>query len=74
MIFDPFSLVEKVVDYILIKRYGISSEREDTMKYRNVALFFVIASLFLNFLPHHAATASAGTTAILTFSHIPTGG
>ena len=45
------------------------------MKYRNVALFLVIASLFLNFLPHDAATATAGTTAILTFSHIPaTGG
>jgi len=66
--------VEKIVDYILIKRYGISLEREGTMKYRNVALFFVIASLFLNFLPHRAATASGGTTAILTFSHIPTGG
>ena len=69
-----FSLVEKIVDYILIKRYGISLEKEGTMKYRNVALFFVIASLFLNFLPHRAATASGGTTAILTFSHIPTGG
>jgi hypothetical protein len=45
------------------------------MKFRNLALFFVITSLFLSFLPHHAATASAGTTAILTFSDIQaTGG
>jgi hypothetical protein len=75
MILDIFSLVKKIFDLILINRYGISLEREGTMKYRNVALFFVITSLFLSFLSHRAATASAGTTAILTFSHIPaTGG
>ena len=60
--------------YQPINRYGISLNGEDIMKFRNVALFFVIASLFLSFLPHHAATASAGTTAILTFSHISTDG
>jgi hypothetical protein len=67
--------VKKIFDFILTKRYGISLERRDTMKYRNLALFFVLASFFLSFLPHNAATPSAGTTAILTFSHIPaTGG
>jgi len=74
MILGTFLLVGKNVDYILIKLYGVSLEGEVTMKYTNVALFFVIAGLFLNFLPPHAATASAGTTAILTFSYIPTGG
>jgi len=44
------------------------------MEYRNIALFFVITSFFLSFLPHHATTGSAGTTAILTFSHIPATG
>ena len=66
--------MKKIFDYILITGYGISSEREGSMKYRNVALFFAIAGLILNFLPHRVATASAGTTAILTFSHIPTEG
>ena len=44
------------------------------MKYRDVALVFVVASLFLNFFPHHAGTASGVRTVILTFSHIPTEG
>jgi hypothetical protein len=67
--------VKKNFDFILAKRYGISLERRDTLKYKNVTLFFVVAGLFLSFLPHNAAAASAGTTAILTFSHIPaTGG
>ena len=67
-------LVGKSIDYLLIKMYGVSSEREVTMKYRDVALFFVVASLFLNFFPHLVGTASGGRTVILTFSHIPTEG
>jgi hypothetical protein len=64
----------KHVDYILTKWYGVSPEGEVTMKYRDVALFFVVASLFLNFFPHLVGTASGGRTVILTFSHIPTEG
>jgi hypothetical protein len=72
---DTFSLVKKNFDFILTNGYGISLERRDTMKYRNLPLFLVLASLFLSFWPHNAATSSAGTTAILTFSHISaTGG
>jgi hypothetical protein len=75
MILDTFSLVKKTFDFILTKGYGISLEGRDTMKFRNVAIFFVLASIFLSFLPYNAATSAAGTTAILTFSHIPaTGG
>jgi hypothetical protein len=73
MILDTFSLVKKIFDLILTNRYGISLERRDTMRYKDVTLFFVVAGLFLSFLPHNAAAASAGTTAILTFYHIPTG-
>jgi hypothetical protein len=35
------------------------------MKYRNVALFCIIASLFLLFGPKQAVTAAAGTTVTL---------
>jgi hypothetical protein len=67
--------VKKIFDFILTNGYGFSLERRDALKYKNVTLFFAVAGLFLGFLPHNAVTASAGTTAILTFSYIPaTGG
>ncbi len=43
------------------------------MKYRNVALFFAIVSLFLLFACHHALTAAAGTTVKLTVPNLPRG-
>jgi len=44
------------------------------MKYRNVALLFMIASLFLLLAPHRAVTAAAGTTVKLTVPNLPSGG
>jgi len=44
------------------------------MKYRNVALFFAIASLFLLFACYHTVTAAAGTTVKLTVPNLPCGG
>jgi len=41
------------------------------MKYRNIALFFVIASLLLLLAPHRAVTAAAGTTVGLTIPNLP---
>jgi hypothetical protein len=44
------------------------------MKFRNIALFFVIASLFLLLAPHRAATAAVGTTVKLMVPNLPSGG
>jgi len=44
------------------------------MKYRNVVLFFIIASLFLLFGPKQAVTAAAGTTVTLSVPNLPSGG
>jgi len=44
------------------------------MKYRNVVLFFVIASLFLLFGPKQAVTAATGTTIKLMVPNLPSGG
>ena len=44
------------------------------MKYRNVALFFVIASLFLLFVPQKAVSEAAGTTVKLRVPNLPSGG
>jgi hypothetical protein len=44
------------------------------MKYRNVALFFVIASLFLLFVPQQADSEAAGTTVKLSIPNLPCGG
>ena len=44
------------------------------MKYRNVTLFFIIASLFLLFAPKQAVTAAAGTTVKLMVPNLPSGG
>lgn len=43
------------------------------MKYRNVALFFAIANLFLLFVCHHTLTAATGTTVKLTVPNLPRG-
>jgi len=44
------------------------------MKYRNVVLFFVIASFFLLFVPQKAVSATAGTTVKLMVPNLPSGG
>ena len=44
------------------------------MKYRNVVLFFAIASLFLLLVPQKSVTAAAGTTVKLMVPHLPSGG
>lgn len=44
------------------------------MKFRNIALFFIIASLFLLFGPKQAVTAAAGTTVKLMVPNLPSGG
>jgi len=44
------------------------------MKHRNVVLFFVIASLFLLFVPQKAVSATAGTTVKLMVPNLPSGG
>ena len=44
------------------------------MKYRNVALFFVIASLFLLFVPQKAVSEAADTTVKLRVPNLPSGG
>jgi len=49
-------------------------KKESPMKYRNVILFFVIASLFLLFVPQQAVTAAAGTTVKLSVPNLPCGG
>lgn len=41
------------------------------MKYRNIALFFIIASLLLLFAVDRAGTAAAGTTVGLTIPNLP---
>ena len=43
------------------------------MKYKNVALFFVIASLFLLFVPQKAVSEAAGTTVKLRVPNLPSG-
>jgi len=43
------------------------------MKYRNVVLFFVIASLFLLFVPQKAVSEAAGTIVKLTVPNLPSG-
>jgi hypothetical protein len=44
------------------------------MKYRNVVLFFVVASLFILFAPHKAVSETAGTTVKLSVPNLPSGG
>jgi hypothetical protein len=44
------------------------------MKYRNVVVFFVIASLFLLFVPQQADSEVAGTTVTLSVPNLPSGG
>jgi len=44
------------------------------MKFRNVALFFAIASLFLLFACHHTVTVAAERTVKLTVPNLPSGG
>ena len=44
------------------------------MKYRNVALFFVVASLFILFVPQQAVTAAPGATVTLSVPNLPSGG
>jgi len=44
------------------------------MKFRNIALFFVIASLFLLLAPDRVATAAVGTTVKLMIPNLPSGG
>jgi len=44
------------------------------MKYRNVALLFVIAGLFLLCAPQQAVPEAAGTTVTLTVPNLPSGG
>ena len=44
------------------------------MKYRNVALLFIIASFFLLFVPQKAVSATAGTTVKLMVPNLPSGG
>jgi len=44
------------------------------MKHRNVALFFIIASLFILFAPHKAISETAGTTVKLSVPNLPSGG
>jgi len=44
------------------------------MKYRNVVLFFVIASLFLLFVPQKAVSQAIGSTVTLRIPNLPSGG
>ena len=44
------------------------------MKFRNIALFFAIASLFILFAPHKAVSETAGTTVTLSVPNLPSGG
>jgi len=44
------------------------------MKFRNIALFFVIASLFLLFGPKQPVTAAVGMTVKLIVPSLPSGG
>jgi hypothetical protein len=44
------------------------------MKFRNIVLFFLIASLFLLLAPHRAAMSVAGTTITLSVPNLPSGG
>jgi len=44
------------------------------MKFRNIALFFIIASLFLLFVPQKAVSEAAGTTVTLSVPNLPSGG
>ena len=44
------------------------------MKYRNVVLFFVIASLFLLFVPQKAVSQATGSTVTLRIPNLPSGG
>jgi len=43
------------------------------MKYKNVALFFIIASLFLLFASLQAVEGAAGTTVKLRVPNLPSG-
>ena len=49
-------------------------KKENPMKYRNVVVFCVIASLFLLFVPQQTVTAVAGTTVTLRVPNLPSGG
>ena len=49
-------------------------KKENPMKYRNVALLFIIASFFLLFVPQKAVSATAGTTVKLMVPNLPSGG
>lgn len=68
--------------WLQIPRCGIHANRnrnkwdlwEGAMKCANIALFFVIASLFLLLAPHRAVTAPPGTTVELTVPSLPGGG
>jgi|GEM_PF-1997330 len=44
------------------------------MKHKKVAIFFVIASLFLLFIPQNAVSEAAGTTVKLRVPNLPSGG
>jgi len=44
------------------------------MKYRNIALFFVIASLFLLFATQQVVSEKAGETVTLRIPNLPSGG
>lgn len=44
------------------------------MKYKNIALFFIIVSLFLLFGPKQVITVSADTTVKLMVPNLPSGG
>ena len=48
-------------------------KKENPMKYKNVALFFVIASLFLLFVPQKAVSEAAGTIVKLRVPNLPSG-
>ena len=44
------------------------------MKYKNVVLLFIIASLFLLFVPYKAFAAAASKTVTLSVPNLPRGG
>jgi hypothetical protein len=48
-------------------------KKEGAMKHKNIALFFLAASLFLLFVSHHTVTAAAGTTVKLMVPNLPGG-
>ncbi len=57
----------------MLRSKTVLLKKENPMKYKNVALFFVIASLFLLFVPQKAVSEAAGTIVKLTVPNLPSG-